>query len=186
MANISVKEISLQTHPQSDPGGVTAIEVSLARCPGGTIDIIYHVSGDVAQVELPAPKVPDRTNNLWKTTCFEFFIKHSKETFYLEYNFAPSGLWAAYQFDDYRAGAGDAAASDPTIHTDRDERQFTLSASVVLPDGWRERQLLVGISAVITAKSGEISYWALALPPGKPDFHHKDCFALQLEAPSAA
>jgi len=26
----------------------------------------------------------------------------------------------------------------------------------------------------------------LAHPEGKPDFHHRDCFALYLEAPSAA
>ena len=27
-----------------------------------------------------------------------------------------------------------------------------------------------------------MSYWALAHPPGKPDFHHPDCFALELPA----
>ena len=30
------------------------------------------------------------------------------------------------------------------------------------------------------AACGGISYWALAHPPGKPDFHHADGFALEL------
>ena len=40
----------------------------------------------------------------------------------------------------------------------------------------------LGLSAVIEDKAGEISYWALAHPEGAPDFHHGDCFALQITA----
>jgi hypothetical protein len=38
----------------------------------------------------------------------------------------------------------------------------------------------LGLSAVIEDRSGQKSYWALAHPPGRPDFHHEDCFALEL------
>jgi hypothetical protein len=44
----------------------------------------------------------------------------------------------------------------------------------------------MGISAVIEEKNGNISYWALAHPKGKPDFHHRDCFTLQIEASDRA
>jgi hypothetical protein len=44
----------------------------------------------------------------------------------------------------------------------------------------------VGLSAVIEAKDGSFGYWALAHPPGRPDFHHDDCFALELPAVSGA
>ena len=37
--------------------------------------------------------------------------------------------------------------------------------------------------AVIEAVDGSVSYWALAHPAGKPDFHHPDGFALQLPPP---
>jgi hypothetical protein len=37
---------------------------------------------------------------------------------------------------------------------------------------------------VIEEKSGLLSYWALKHPPGKPDFHHPDAFALEVEAPN--
>jgi hypothetical protein len=49
-----------------------------------------------------------------------------------------------------------------------------------------DTSLTLGLSAVIEEKDGTKSYWALAHPPGKPDFHHKDCFALTLPAPSSA
>jgi hypothetical protein len=38
----------------------------------------------------------------------------------------------------------------------------------------------LGLSAVIEDTSGRMSYWALAHPAGKPDFHHLDCFAYEL------
>jgi hypothetical protein len=55
---------------------------------------------------------------------------------------------------------------------------FTLHASLKwngdLPSG-AARQL--GVAAMIEETNGRRSYWALAHPPGKPDFHHADCFA---------
>ena len=39
----------------------------------------------------------------------------------------------------------------------------------------------VGLSAVVE-DAGGVSYWALTHPAGKPDFHHPDCFALELPA----
>ena len=38
----------------------------------------------------------------------------------------------------------------------------------------------LGLSAVIEGADGSLSYWALVHPPGKPDFHNADCFALEL------
>lgn len=41
-----------------------------------------------------------------------------------------------------------------------------------------------GLSAVVEETDGTKSYWALRHPPGVPDFHHPDCFALELPAPA--
>ena len=41
-------------------------------------------------------------------------------------------------------------------------------------------------SAVIEETDGTNSYWALAHPPGKPDFHHPSCFDATLPPPDAA
>ena len=43
-----------------------------------------------------------------------------------------------------------------------------------------DRPWRAALSAVIEEASGTKSYWALAHPPGKPDFHHSDAFVLDL------
>jgi hypothetical protein len=45
-------------------------------------------------------------------------------------------------------------------------------------DLWRHT-CFEALAAVIDETSGHKSYWALAHPPGKADFHHSDCFALE-------
>ena len=40
--------------------------------------------------------------------------------------------------------------------------------------GFSESFIRVSITAVIEEKGGRKSYWALAHPPGRPDFHHAD------------
>ena len=42
-----------------------------------------------------------------------------------------------------------------------------------------------GLTAVIETLDGAISYWALAHPAEKPDFHHPDSFILILPETSA-
>lgn len=74
----------------------------------------------------------------------------------------------------------------PQIATKQLENVLIVSVMFQLPETWQFADLQIGLSAVIATKEGAISYWALAHPPGKPDFHHKDCFALKLGAPDAA
>ena len=140
------------------------------------------LSGDTGRLILPPPAALVRTDNLWKTTCFELFVRVTGQTAYREYNFSPSGAWAAYAFDGYRAGMRDLPlAPPPHIQVDRAADCLTLDVSLpidALPPG----RLAVGLSAVIEEQGGAKSWWALAHPPGAPDFHHADCFALELPA----
>lgn len=46
-----------------------------------------------------------------------------------------------------------------------------------------DESVRVGLCAVIEETDGTKSYWALRHPPGPPDFHHPDCFALTLGPP---
>ncbi len=179
-------EVPLICHAQSLAGEIADICVTITRATSGEITLTYRVSGKTSALEIPAWSTPDRTDNLWKTTCFEIFIGHFEDENYLEYNFAPSGQWAAYRFASYREGVDDLATNAPDIKFEQSADALTLIVTLVLPDAWRERDLRAGLSAVIATKSGNISYWAAAHSAGKPDFHHKDCFAVQLEARSAA
>jgi hypothetical protein len=102
---------------------------------------------------------------------------------YLEFNFAPSGQWAAYRFDGYRRGIRDLEYVVPRLTVDQGNERLVLHAEVDLP---AIAAIAVGLSAVIETADGTKSYWALAHPPGKPDFHHPDCFALKLPAAGGA
>jgi hypothetical protein len=101
---------------------------------------------------------------------------------YLEFNFSPSTEWAAYRFSGYREGMAELDVTPPRISVTRTEHRLELTAEIELPDDVTR----IGLSAVVEELGGTKSYWALRHPPGdKPDFHHADCFALELPPASA-
>jgi hypothetical protein len=157
---------------------ISAIEVEARRSEGGRLDLTYRVLGVTSQLSLPEAAPAQRTDELWRHTCLEVFVQAAGEPGYLEFNFSPSGQWASYSFDDYRLGM---AASEvvPTLALQRTDGGLELAASLLLPAmaaaDWR-----IALCAVIESVEGRHSYWSLAHPPGKPDFHHAASFALTL------
>jgi len=169
--------LSLTPHPATPCRAVTAITVEVTRGRGGTLRLCYTVSGEIDALAMPGPAAPERADDLWRLTCFEAFVRPSEDGAYFEFNLSPSGRWAAYAFSGYREGMADLAIPAPRIDVRRDAARFELEADLDLgsapglpPDApWR-----LGLSAVIEEAGGQKSYWALAHPPGKPDFHHPD------------
>ena len=102
---------------------------------------------------------------------------------YREFNFSPSGEWAVYDFRGYRDSGKTGDVLPPGVVVRQTQDRLELDAKIcqdILPQG---RRLLLGLSAVVEEVAGVLSCWALRHPPGKPDFHHTDAFALQLELP---
>lgn len=150
----------------------------------GGLCLRYQVKGMINDLAIPAPGEPVRADGLWQTTCFELFLRKEGRPAYAEFNFSPSSKWSAYEFEDYRDGiTGLQIFAAPDIRFGAGESHFALETEIQLPDRWRTFPIMVGFSAIIEDRTGAKSYWALAHPPGKPDFHHKDCFALTLPAP---
>ncbi len=171
-------------HPATPASDVQSIKVIFARLEGNRFRAHYHVETRLDQIVRPAAAPSARTDGLWKTTCFEGFLRVPGCKAYIEYNASPSGQWAAYHFDDYRAGMTDLPVKiAPEIGNDASESHFALDVTYVLPDAWAGQALLIGLSAIIEEAGGTKSCWALAHPPGKPDFHHGDCFVCKLAAP---
>jgi hypothetical protein len=128
---------------------------------------------------------------LWQHTCFEVFVMAEDGPGYREFNFSPSGEWAVYTFRSYREGEELDVELDVDLDVDetpgivvrRSLNRLELDAEIgqnFLPPG---RSLRLGLSAVMEDVDGELSYWALRHPEGKPDFHHTDAFASQLVLP---
>jgi hypothetical protein len=173
---------ALRVHPGAPSAAAIAVE-SAAERRGALLQLTYVVTGDLGALYLPPTGAPTRADELWRRTCFEAFVRPGADEAYFEFNFAPTRWWAAYSFDRYREGmavAGDIVPSQIEAHThaDRFELHVELELATWPADGaWR-----LGLTAVIEELNGEKSYWALAHPPQKPDFHHPDGFVLKLPA----
>ena len=172
---------ALKLHPDSRCVAATHVEVEVALPRSGNLVLQYCVTGKMSDLRIPPVTAPIRTDELWRHTCFEAFVCAPPAAGYYELNFAPSTQWAAYRFTGYRSGM--RIASDigtPHFKVQSDAESYKLQASLHLDHlsntpsnaGWR-----LGLSAVIEEADGRKSYWALAHPPGKADFHHFDCFA---------
>lgn len=103
---------------------------------------------------------------------------------YYELNFSPSTEWAIYRFSAYREGmTAVEPARPPHICVRREADRLALEAVVDLErlSGLRDGPgLRLSLTAVIEDTRHRLSYWALAHPSGKPDFHHAAGFALVL------
>lgn len=177
---------ALTLHPGSPCRAVTRIEVEIGRPHPSSLVLSYLVTGRLDDLRMPPLGASTRAQELWQHTCFEVFVRAPPSAAYYEFNFAPSTRWAAYRFSDYRremSVADDVSA--PRIEAQSRGELYQLRASLSL-DGlsslptdvaWR-----LGLSAVIEETSGGKSFWALAHPPGKADFHHPVCFACELPA----
>lgn len=181
-----VEGLSLVCHPDTPAHGVEGIEVHAERHTDGTLRLRYHIEVPENDLMLSDPAAPARTDGLWQTTCCELFIARSDVPAYLEFNFSPSGQWAAYQFSNYRAGQQNLDILAPGIFIDCSASHFAVEVVTDLPPEWSDTPLTLALSAVIEESDGTKSYWALRHPPGKPDFHHPDCFQLTLGAPPPA
>jgi len=172
----------LRPHPDSLGLAAARVEVTVTRPRADRLVLSYVVTGKISDIRLP-PTVPAaRADGLWQHTCFEAFVRAASGPSYYEFNFAPSTEWAAYRFDSYRNGMGAAEIGAPAIEGRSNPDSYTLQASLELdrlPDLSREASWRLGLSALIEDQNGRMSYWALAHPPGKPDFHHADSFALE-------
>ena len=171
----------LKLHPDSRCSAVARIEVEIVRPQPGILALSYFVTGKIDDIRVSPVIESARCDELWRHTCFEAFVRASSGAEYYEFNFALSTQWAVYRFSSYRSGMNVAdEINAPRIEVQSVPGRYILQVSLALDRllglprkaAWR-----LGLSALIEDTSGLKSYWALAHPPGKPDFHHEDCFA---------
>jgi hypothetical protein len=150
------------------------------------LTIRFLLEGNLAEVIIPEPaEQPSRKGELWKETCFEFFIAAPESPEYREFNLSPSGDWNVWRFDDYRQGMRqeDAVASLPFAVRREPGRLslecgFDLAATGIMAG----QAIEAGISAVMRHRTGETSHFALVHRGERPDFHRRDGFAISLNA----
>jgi hypothetical protein len=176
---------------------VRAVEARVSLTPDSSLLVEFSVDADANRLRIPAPAAPVRADGLWRHTCFEIFLAAPDGERYCELNFSPSTAWAAYVFMKYREAPQPLALaaapgislthSSPGLHlatsVPRDELVAALAPVDASRDGAARRRaprLKLGIAAVIEDEAGTLSYWALRHPAPRPDFHHREGFAMEL------
>jgi hypothetical protein len=178
MSGEGERRLVMSHHPTTPCAAVRRMQVSVVAGSDGTLTLAYELDADMSRLSLASPGSGRRADELWRHTCFEAFLTGEAGA-YREFNFAPSGDWAAYEFKAYRAGRwSPPLATAPSIESARTAHDFTLTATFT-PDARAERARL-GLAAVIEDVDGSLSYWALRHPRSSPDFHHADGFVLEI------
>jgi hypothetical protein len=174
-----IRNVALACHPDRRSEAVRGIQVNVFR-EEEALKIGYSISGDTARIRIPPPRPVRFADDLWRHTCCELFVKGRGLEEYREFNFSPSGEWAAYAFQTYRKRSSlDLQSMSPKISVRTLPVKLQVDAAVSVDSS--NEKLILGISCVIEQDDGSLSYWALKHPPGKPDFHHADSFALELD-----
>ena len=137
----------------------------------------YTVTGALDRIVIPPPSASERTDGLWQSTCFELFLKREGEEAYREFNFAPSGAWAAYAFSGYREGMAQAPLpAPPAIRTSIEGDRLEVEVMLALDDA----PFAMNLTVILESRAGVRSFWAAKHPEGEPDFHDPGCFIHRL------
>ena len=146
----------------------------------------YSVAGEIERILLlPISPNPTRKDELWKVTCFEFFLAIKDQPGYWEFNMSPSGDWNVYRMDAYRRVGfrEETKISQLRFEFKKEAARYflavTLDLSLLVPP---EGELQIGVTAVVQTRDGQEGYWALVHPAPHADFHLRESFILEPEA----
>lgn len=177
-------QLNLVPHPSTPPADPpfdiwASVDHVSSLGATATTNIWFGIGAPLSRFSIPDLVEPLRADELWKTTCFEAFLKPADQDSYREWNFAPRGNWAAYDFTAYREAMDKADVENgPYIRLEDNFTWWSVGATIAADaaTSWQ-----MGLSVVLEENDGTKSYWALAhCDPGKPDFHLADCFTAKL------
>lgn len=167
----------LMLHQTCDLGPIRAVTASVTLTPEGC-EAEFRLDGYVPHIVVPPIARAERTDNLWKTTCFEIFWQPIGQAGYREFNLSPSGRWAAYDFNAFREGMRDAPVGSVAITCSHDLNGLTLKAAIAAE---LKTPAQVALNAIVQHADGGMQYWAMHFPPGRPEFHSEACRQIIIE-----
>lgn len=167
---------NLILHPGCSVGPIAAVGAAISPTSKGC-RARFQLTGKLAEIRIPEHEDPERTDNLWHTTCFEIFWQAEGGAAYREFNFSPSSNWAAYDFDGFRKNGRDAPVDAIAVACAHSSDHLLLTANIAadLPVPAR-----VALNAIVENSDGTKQYWALRFEDGKPEFHSETCRALRI------
>ena len=179
----------LRRHPTNAAPMIGVVEAAITHVSDAGLSFYFRLRGDISRLRLPAEIIAERSDLLWQHTCCEVFIGPVGDPGYREFNFSPSGRWAAYDFSDYRQRLPDPPLESPHIASHITEGRFELIArvpAVALPPLAAADHFEIGLAVIVEAKdtvNEALSYWALHHDAARPDFHRREGFVLRWTNP---
>jgi hypothetical protein len=183
---MNAKPAMLTPHPTTPGSAVRSLGAQVQVQEPGILVFQYSLNADMSGIRVPPAGGGGRADALWKHMCFEAFVAPADGAGYHEFNFSPSLAWAIYRFSAYREGMSAEIGRAPEISVHRGGAGLELRSVVRLEHlaGLCDAPYLrIALAAVIEDNNGSLSYWGLRHPPGKPDFHHPNGFALKVACP---
>lgn len=180
-----METFDLKPHSAHPAKLVTGVAARILSLDANWLTLRWKVDGASGLV-VPPFAGRARTDGLWQTTCFELFVKAPGGDEYAEFNLSPSERWAAYDFAGYRDGMAERIMELPPVCTPRRGQSVLIFDAAIPASALPPLPCDYALTAVIEEEGGHKSYWAMAHPPEKPDFHDPACFAGRLAAPKAS
>jgi hypothetical protein len=174
----------LVAHPAHPPARVSGLEARVIGFNSEWLRVRWRVEG-AQNLVIPAFAGRGRADELWKTTCFELFLRPQGGDAYVELNLSPSERWAAYDFTGYREGMSERPASREPDCTMRQGSSFAIFDAAIPRDTLPALPAAANFTAVIEEQGEVKSYWSLVHAAEKPDFHDSACFTAALGPPPA-
>lgn len=171
-------------HPDKPPTRVSTIEARIISLNAQWLRLRWRIE-DAQALVVPPFAGRGRDDGLWQTTCFELFVRDGDGPGYVEFNLSPSERWNAYRFADYRSDLGQFVLPQEPACTIRQGSSFAIFDAAIPAVPLFSGEPSIALSAVIEEEGGVLSYWALAHPGAKPDFHAPACFAATLPPPNS-
>lgn len=175
--------VDLIRHPATDCDPIRRIGVAISRARDA-ITLGWRIEGELPRLRIPVAGPQQRADDLWQHSCFEAFLKADGEG-YLEFNFSPSGAWAAYRFAGRRRGRESPELTAPRMEVRQGSDWLAMNIELSLTgiaEFAHAIRIEAGLTAVIEDEHGGLSYWALAHGAGRRDFHDPATFTLRLPA----
>ncbi|MSQ92494.1 MAG: DOMON-like domain-containing protein [Gammaproteobacteria bacterium] len=179
-----IASADLIRHPATDCDPIRRIGAEISR-ERDAITLSCRIEGAVSRLRIPGAGPVQRADDLWQHCCFEAFLQAAGSKRYLEFNFSPSGAWAAYCFAGRRWGRESPELTAPQMEVRHGPDWLAMNIQLSLA-GVAEFAgsipISAGLTAVIEDEHGGLSYWAVAHGAPRPDFHDPATFALRLPA----
>jgi hypothetical protein len=174
--------LPLLPHPANPPRAVDSVTARILGADDNWLRLRWRIEG-AGMLVVPPFAGKGRADELWQTTCFELFLMPEGGNAYCEFNLSPSERWAAYDFAGYRDGMSDRPLEREPQGTMRLGSSFAIFDAAIPLGALPRGDCHMNVAAVIEEQGGMKSFWALAQPAEKPDFHDPACFLATLPAP---